>query len=69
MSRNDLIKTMEVELTRLNREIDLKIIRGLSYRREAKLHRFLSAQLSNLTINRSHNWMGRVLSSASTFIF
>lgn len=56
------------EIDRLNREIDLRIIKGLSYKRESLRHKFLVNQLSRLS-NSSKSWFGRSLSSAFTFMF
>ncbi len=52
MSRGDLIRTMQTEIMRLNQQIDLKIIKGASYRREAKRHKFLLTHLRDLTPRR-----------------
>ncbi len=41
-----------MEIERLNREIDLKIIHGLSYRREAHMHKILTSQLRHLAPSR-----------------
>lgn len=56
-----------MELSRLNREIDLKIIRGLSYIRESKRHQFLKSQLSQLKPQTS--WFVRPLSFVKAFMF
>ncbi len=49
MKKEDLIKNIAIEIERLNRKIDLKIIKGLAYKKEAKQHKFLLAQLQDLT--------------------
>lgn len=54
MSRYTLIKEIQMELERLNSIIDLKIIRGASYRRESQRHRFLKKRLSELARNGKH---------------
>lgn len=48
------------ELRILNEEIDRKIIRGLSYTREARRHKFVLNSLDNLRRSRQ-NWMMRAL--------
>lgn len=53
MSKHQTIKTIRAEIDRLNQEIDLRIIKGVSYRREALRHRFLMAQLARLAPRRS----------------
>lgn len=68
MSKHQAIKTIRAEIERLNREIDLKIIKGVSYRREALRHKFLKAQLARLVPSR-FSWLGRSLRLASLFLF
>ena len=41
MSKHQAIRIIRSEIDRLNAEIDLKIIRGMSYTREARRHKFL----------------------------
>lgn len=68
MSKHQAIRTIRVEIERLNREIDLRIIKGLSYRREALRHKFLMAQLARLSRAQS-SWFGKSLRFVSTFMF
>ncbi len=49
MSKQQTIRTIRAEIDRLNQDIDLKIIRGVSYRRESQRHKFLMSQLARLT--------------------
>lgn len=59
---------IQKEINRLNSVIDLKIIRGLSYGREARRHKFLMSQLRD--INRSRmTWLDRSFKFVSTFMF
>ncbi|MEK7609496.1 MAG: hypothetical protein AAB470_00030 [Patescibacteria group bacterium] len=67
MSKHQVIKTIRMEISQLNQEIDLRIIKGLSYRREALRHKLLKAQLARLA--PSSNWFSRSLSFVSTFMF
>ena len=67
MSKHQAIRTIRAEIDRLNQQIDLAIIRGVSYRREALRHKFLMAQLARLAPRRS--WFARSLKFASAFIF
>lgn len=62
MSKYQVVRTLRHEIAELNREIDLRIIRGLSYRRESLRHRMLSAQLHRLT--RRESVFGRVFGFA-----
>lgn len=48
MSRTTFIKKIEEEINKLNMRIDLKIIRGKSYAKEARRHKFLLSQMNNL---------------------
>jgi hypothetical protein len=68
MSKHQAVRTIRAEIERLNQEIDLRIIKGVSYRREALRHKFLTAQLARLQPKRS-NWLGRSLSFVSMFMF
>jgi hypothetical protein len=68
MSKHQAIKMIRLEIERLNQEIDLRIIKGVSYAREAKRHRFLQSQLQRLAPRREH-WLGRSLSFMSAFMF
>lgn len=57
MSKRNLEKNIKDEMDKLNDTIDLKIIRGLPYKREASRHKFLLMRLMDLrrfsTINSS----------------
>ena len=56
MSKNNLEKALREELDVLNDVIDRKIIRGLSYAREARRHRFILSSISE--IRRAQNSSG-----------
>jgi hypothetical protein len=62
MSKHQVVRTLRQEIAQLNRDIDLRIIRGLSYRRESLRHKMLTAQLDRLT--RRESVFGRVLGFA-----
>ncbi|HVU06730.1 MAG TPA: hypothetical protein VHE10_03015 [Candidatus Paceibacterota bacterium] len=49
MSKYELRKTIKRELKDLNWKIDMKIVRGLPYRTEARRHKFLIMQLNRLS--------------------
>ena len=53
MSKHQIVRELHREIARLNRIIDLAIIRGLPYREEARRHKFLTAQLRRLQPRRS----------------
>lgn len=56
MSKQQIEKSARVELNRLNETIDWKIIKGLSYRREATRHKFLLSRLSGLKKAKQVSW-------------
>ncbi|HVT75210.1 MAG TPA: hypothetical protein VHD69_02250 [Candidatus Paceibacterota bacterium] len=49
MSKYELRKTIKKELRDLNWRIDMKIVRGLPYRTEARRHKLLIMQLNRLS--------------------
>jgi len=66
MSKHQIVKELRREIAKLNRIIDMAIIRGVSYRDEARRHKFLVAQLARLkprkhsifnTFNFAHMFM------------
>jgi hypothetical protein len=71
MSKQNLEKTFRQELEILNDVIDRKIIKGLSYAREARRHKFLLASISSLRrASRVHSgWLSKSFSLVSTLLF
>ena len=59
MSKHQAIKAIRSEIDLLNQDIDLRIIKGVPYRRQAVRHKFLMGQLSRLAPKRT-SWLGRV---------
>lgn len=51
MSKTQLQKTIQRELNLVNEQIDIKIVQGKSYHREAKHHKMLLRQLAELDRN------------------
>ena len=45
MSKYNVEKMLHIELESLNNRIDMKIIKGLSYTKEARQHKYLLARL------------------------
>lgn len=64
MTHQNLERTLRKELYALNEIIDRKILRGLSYSKEAKQHKFVLTRLSNLRRDRM-NWILRPFASLS----
>jgi len=67
MSKHQTIKEMRLEIERLNKTIDMKIIHGHSYAVEARRHKFLISSLNRLSPRSS--WFARSLNFASMFLF
>ncbi len=57
MSQVQYLKALEREIQEINKKIDLKILRGESYAKEARDHRLL---LKKVRYNARRNFMQRV---------
>ncbi len=70
MSKYILEKNIKSELKKINDVIDLKIVRGISYRREALRHRFLLNRLVDLhrLPKFQSNWFQRTVNVVATFL-
>ena len=55
MSKTILIKELRKEINNLNAVIDMRIIKGLPYKSEARRHKFLQKQLQSLSWKSSFN--------------
>jgi hypothetical protein len=66
MNKQKLEITMRKELENLNNQIDEKIIKGLSYSKEAKRHKFILARLSEIRRQSNTGWFSRSLSFVSS---
>lgn len=64
MSKQHLEQALKKELEILNDQIDEKIIKGLSYARLAKRHRFILSNLANIKKDylRSSGWLTKKFS-------
>jgi hypothetical protein len=49
MTREHFTKRAQEEIENLNEVIDMKIIKGISYRNEARRHKFLLSKIGNST--------------------
>ena len=69
MSKQNLEKILKQELEILNDEIDRKIIRGLSYSKESRRHRFIMKRLGDIRArgNSKFGWLTKSLRFASFF--
>jgi hypothetical protein len=70
MSNFILEKRIKMELKKINQIIDLKILKGLSYRRESLRHRFLLNRLVDLhRVSKFHsNWFQKAVNVVATFL-
>ncbi len=68
MSKNKLLKTIHTELDKINEQIDLKIIKGMSYKKEAMRHKFLTLHLTQAIRNHNTNWIQRTAHMVSSFL-
>ncbi len=68
MSKYQTIRTIRAEIDKINQEIDLRIIKGVSYRKEALRHKFLMRQLGRLSPS-GFKWFSRSMGYASAFMF
>lgn len=64
MSKYNLERALIRELEALNDIIDSKIIKGLSYAREARRHKFLQSSLYRLRQSDRSGWLLRSLMNA-----
>ena len=76
MSKNRLIKTIQNQIEKVNDTIDVKIIRGESYKKESLQHKFLLTCLRNAQLEMKrgnsvqgvNHLMGRFAHMVSSFI-
>ncbi|OGI71726.1 hypothetical protein A3B84_01035 [Candidatus Nomurabacteria bacterium RIFCSPHIGHO2_02_FULL_35_13] len=64
MSQKQYIKTVEREIQRINRIIDLKILHGETYSKEARDHKLL---LRKIRFNNRQNFFRRLFPSILSF--
>lgn len=66
MSKHQALRTIRTEVERLNQDIDLRIIKGMSYARQSRRHKFLMKQLAQLSTS-GHSWFSRSMNFANFF--
>lgn len=64
MSQKQYLKMLEKEIQKINKKIDIKIIRGENYRKEAHDHRLM---LRRLRYHTHRSFLGRFLPKAFQF--
>ena len=65
------VRAVEREIDLINHQIDMKIIIGRSYQRDASKHKMLIAELKRLKQARDNAWfskMGRFAGAVSSFM-
>ena len=67
MSQYQISKVVRSELENLNKRIDQKILRGLSYAREARRHKFLASQFYGFYGMRKVGWFKRAMHVLASF--
>ncbi len=66
MKRYILIRKLESEIAKLNEEIDMHIVRGISYKNLSRRHKVLMAELRQA--KRAPSIMDRFANYASVFL-
>jgi hypothetical protein len=67
MSNIQITHNIGKEIKKLNRVIDLKIIKGLPYKAEARRHKFLMSQFYGFHDNTKMSWFGRTMHTLASF--
>lgn len=71
--KQSTIKTIQYELDIINKQIDMKIITGRSYKNDAIRHKLLIGQLKRLKSQDGQNlfthFFGRMAGALATIIF
>ena len=72
MSTQKLARVIETELERLNETIDIKIIQGQPYKKEARHHKFLLTQFAvlkrSMTASSSRGMFSSFSHAVSSFL-
>jgi hypothetical protein len=66
MSQTQYLKMLEREIQRINRKIDLKILEGRNYMKEAREHKLL---LKKVRYNTRRNFFSRLFPNFAKFQF
>lgn len=68
MSEIKLAGNIKKEIKKLNQVIDLKIIKGLPYKAEARRHKFLVSQFYGFYETSKTSWFKRTLHTFASFV-
>ncbi len=69
MSKYATIKALEYELDIINRQIDMKIITGRSYKKDSLRHKYLLGQLRTIRARESFSIFSKLSRSFATLVF
>ncbi len=61
MSKYQTLSTIHKELKKINTQIDHKILKGVSYNREARVHKALLSQMSKIRSQSFRSGLGFLL--------
>lgn len=67
MSKIQFIHNVRKEIRRLNKDIDLKIIKGLPYKAEARRHKFLVSQFYGFYETTKKSWFQKTMHALASF--
>jgi hypothetical protein len=65
MNREQYVKIIERELHNLNKRIDMKILQGVEYRREAREHKILQKKMLQ---HSRKSFFGKFISAVPQFL-
>ena len=68
MTKIKIVYNLKKEIKKLNHDIDLKIIKGLPYKAEARRHRFLVSQFYGFYESSKKSWFQRTVGVFASFV-
>ncbi len=68
MSKIQLVHNLRKEIKKLNKDIDLKIIKGLPYKAEARRHKFLVSQFYGFYETPRSSWFRKTFNVFASFV-
>lgn len=68
MSKIKLTHNIKKEIKKLNNAIDLKIIKGLPYKAEARRHKFLTSQFYGFYEETKKSWFQKTMHVFASFV-
>jgi len=68
MSKIQIVHNIRKEIKKLNKEIDLKIIKGLPYRAEARRHKFLVSHFYGFYETTKNSWFKEKFQVFASFV-